>query len=90
MNRKKKNIALLLICAAAFLFGIKWNSTGTLENLKNSLRLTDAEAITSCEIVKKNDGTVLLRCASDEGLCKTTKWGYELSCSGTKVYPKKE
>lgn len=73
--------------ASAFLLGIACYGFDVTENVKTSLNTSDIEALSSCEIYKENNNTLLLQCMGEEGRCITTKWGYVLECSGKKVYP---
>ena len=86
MNRKKRNLTLMLTGTSVFLLGIICNEFGITESVQTSMNLSNVEAISSCEIEK--NGTIYLQCTGEEGVCTTSKWGYTLTCSGKKNAPK--
>lgn len=87
MDRKKRNLMLMLTGVSVFFSGMIYYCFGTIENPKTGLNLSDVEAISSCEITKKGSNTILLLCTGEKDLCQTSKWGYTLTCSGKKVVP---
>ena len=87
MDRKKRNLMLVLTGVSVFFSGMIYYGFGAIENPKTSLNLSDVEAITSCEITKNGGKTIMLLCTGEKDLCQTSKWGSTLTCSGKKVVP---
>lgn len=84
LNMKKrilKNAAIgVAVCSLPLLSMVGVNGA---RNHKANLLLSEAEALSSCEVTK--GGTVKYVCKDNEGECKATYLGITLKCSGTKV-----
>ena len=74
--KKKLIIVSFAIIVAGIITSIACHSAELLKN--------DVEALSECEITKK-DGTVVFVCTGEKERCEDAYFGFTLNCSGKRV-----
>lgn len=73
---------LFILSLASFGLVVGYNAHTRQKAITSDLTMENVEAIAACEITKGDN--VKFACLGEEGECKISGFGYELTCSGTK------